>query len=51
MSGFICFRVGLDFDMAVEELRIKGTLQVVLHMSMEVPFPHVTKATVSFTDM
>ncbi|XP_053395877.1 uncharacterized protein LOC123544970 isoform X2 [Mercenaria mercenaria] len=43
-------RIGLSFDTAVEELRIKGRLQIVLHMSMEVPFPHITKATVSFSE-
>ncbi|XP_052767239.1 uncharacterized protein LOC128208010 isoform X2 [Mya arenaria] len=43
-------RVGLHFDVAVEELQVKGTLQAVLHMSMEVPFPHITKATISFND-
>ncbi|XP_060558293.1 uncharacterized protein LOC132718594 [Ruditapes philippinarum] len=43
-------RVGLSFDTAVEELRIKGKLQLMLHMTMEVPFPHITKATVSFSE-
>ena len=44
-------RVGLNFDVAVEELHVTGTLQLILQMSMDVPFPHVTKATVSFTDL
>jgi len=45
-----CFRVGVNFDVAVEELQLKGTLQAVLHISMDVPFPHITKATISFND-
>ncbi|KAL4237453.1 hypothetical protein ACF0H5_002170 [Mactra antiquata] len=44
-------KVGLNFDVAVEDLSIKGTLQVVLHMSMDVAFPHITKATISFTEL
>ncbi|XP_021363812.1 extended synaptotagmin-1-like isoform X2 [Mizuhopecten yessoensis] len=44
-------RMGLSFDMSVENLFIKGNLQVILHMSMDVPFPHVTKATILFTEL
>lgn len=43
-------KVNLGFDMAVEELQISGTLQAILHMSMDVPFPHITKATISFCE-
>ncbi|XP_033734634.1 extended synaptotagmin-1-like isoform X2 [Pecten maximus] len=44
-------RVGLSFDMSVENLFVKGNLQIILHMSMDVPFPHVTKATIMFTEL
>lgn len=47
---FLCFRLGLSFDIAVEDLKLKGTLQAIVHMSMDIPFPHITKATVSFSD-
>ncbi|XP_069116307.1 extended synaptotagmin-1-like [Argopecten irradians] len=44
-------RMGLSFDMSVENLFVKGNLQIILHMSMDVPFPHVTKATIMFTEL
>ena len=50
-DSFFFDRVGLTFDVAVEELHVTGTLQIVLQMSMDVPFPHVTKASFSFTDV
>lgn len=43
-------KVNVGFDMAVEELQVSGTLQAILHLSMDVPFPHVTKATISFCE-
>ncbi|XP_052272099.1 extended synaptotagmin-1-like isoform X2 [Dreissena polymorpha] len=43
-------RLGLNFDIAVEDLKLKGILQAIVHMSMDIPFPHITKATVSFSD-
>ncbi|KAL8611006.1 hypothetical protein ACOMHN_042622 [Nucella lapillus] len=43
-------KVNIGFDMAVEELQIAGTMQAILHMSMDAPFPHITKATMSFCE-
>lgn len=43
-------RAGLNFDVAVEGLSVTGNLQLICHMSMDVPFPHVSKVTVSFTE-
>ncbi|XP_056021913.1 uncharacterized protein LOC125650208 isoform X3 [Ostrea edulis] len=43
-------RAGLNFDIAVEGLSISGNLQLICHMSMDVPFPHVSKVTASFTE-
>lgn len=45
-----CFRAGLNFDVAVEGLSVSGNLQLICHMSMDVPFPHVSKVTASFTE-
>ncbi|GAB1609829.1 extended synaptotagmin-1-like isoform X3 [Argonauta hians] len=49
------FKVGLGsrnigFNVAIEELTIRGTLQVNLDMSMDTPFPHFSKATVYFIE-
>ncbi|CAI9724858.1 extended synaptotagmin-1-like isoform X3 [Octopus vulgaris] len=49
------FKVGLGarnigFNVAIEELTIRGTLQINLDMSMDTPFPHFSKATVYFTE-
>lgn len=46
----MCFRVNIGFDIAVEDLQLSGTMQAILHMSMDVPFPHITKATMSFVE-
>lgn len=46
---YLC-RAGLNFDVAVEGLSVTGNLQLICHMSMDVPFPHVSKVTVSFTE-
>nr|XP_022329862.1 tricalbin-3-like isoform X4 [Crassostrea virginica] len=43
-------RAGLNFDVAVEGLSVSGNLQLICHMSMDVPFPHVSKVTASFTE-
>ncbi|XP_076463535.1 extended synaptotagmin-1-like isoform X2 [Babylonia areolata] len=43
-------KVNIGFDMAVEELQVSGTMQAILHLSMDVPFPHITKATMSFCE-
>ncbi|KAK3591562.1 hypothetical protein CHS0354_041607 [Potamilus streckersoni] len=43
-------RVGLNFDAVVEQLQVTGRLQIILLFSMEVPFPHVSKATISFIE-
>lgn len=40
----------IGFNVAVEELTIKGTMQIILDMSMDVPFPHFSKATTFFTE-
>lgn len=42
--------VNVGFDIAVEELQVTGTLQAILHLSMDVPFPHVSKATFCFCE-
>ncbi|KAK7104209.1 hypothetical protein V1264_018965 [Littorina saxatilis] len=43
-------KVNIGFDIAVEDLQLSGTMQAILHMSMDVPFPHITKATMSFVE-
>ncbi|XP_063430371.1 uncharacterized protein LOC134712590 isoform X2 [Mytilus trossulus] len=43
-------RASLGFKIAVEQLRMSGILQVVLHMSKDIPFPHILKASLSFID-
>uniref|UniRef100_A0A0B7ARF5 Uncharacterized protein n=1 Tax=Arion vulgaris TaxID=1028688 RepID=A0A0B7ARF5_9EUPU len=43
-------RVSVGFDMVVEDLHLSGTVQAVICLSMDVPFPHMTKATVSFKE-
>ncbi|XP_061173076.1 uncharacterized protein LOC133182305 isoform X2 [Saccostrea echinata] len=43
-------RAGLNFDVAVEGLSINGNLQLICNMSMDVPFPHVSKVTASFRE-
>ncbi|VDH94950.1 Hypothetical predicted protein, partial [Mytilus galloprovincialis] len=40
----------LGFNIAVEQLKMSGILQVVLHMSKDIPFPHILKASLSFID-
>lgn len=44
------FLFSIGFNVAVEELTIKGTMQIILDMSMDVPFPHFSKATTFFTE-
>ncbi|KAK7451362.1 hypothetical protein BaRGS_00039834, partial [Batillaria attramentaria] len=43
-------KVNVGFDMAVEELQVSGTLQAVIHLSMDVPFPHISKASICFCE-
>ncbi|XP_052057689.1 uncharacterized protein LOC127698326 isoform X7 [Mytilus californianus] len=43
-------RASLGFKIAVEQLRMSGILQIVLHMSKDIPFPHISKASLSFID-
>ncbi|XP_055878797.1 uncharacterized protein LOC106052623 isoform X3 [Biomphalaria glabrata] len=43
-------KVSLGFDMVVEDLHIQGTLQAILCLSMDIPFPHISKATVCFKE-
>ncbi|CAG5128727.1 unnamed protein product, partial [Candidula unifasciata] len=43
-------RVSVGFDLVVEDLHLSGTVQAVFCLSMDVPFPHVTKATISFKE-
>ena len=43
-------RVNVGFDMVVQDLTISGTLQAIVQLSMDVPFPHIRKATVCFTE-
>lgn len=40
----------MGFNIAVEELTIKGTMQIIIDMSMDVPFPHFSSATTFFTE-
>ncbi|KAL5008759.1 hypothetical protein ScPMuIL_014340 [Solemya velum] len=44
-------RIGLSFDTIVEDLNINGRIQILLKYSMDVPFPHVAKATFSFVSL
>ncbi|CAL1533878.1 unnamed protein product [Lymnaea stagnalis] len=43
-------RVNVGFDLVVEDLHLTGTLQAILCLSMDIPFPHVAKATVCFKE-
>ncbi|XP_025104942.1 tricalbin-3-like isoform X2 [Pomacea canaliculata] len=43
-------KVNMSFDMALEDLQLSGMVQAILHLSMDVPFPHIAKATISFVD-
>ncbi|XP_055957357.1 uncharacterized protein LOC126821662 isoform X2 [Patella vulgata] len=43
-------KVSLGFDMSIDDLNITGTMQAIVHLSMDIPFPHVSKATISFVE-
>ncbi|XP_064601756.1 uncharacterized protein LOC135467816 isoform X3 [Liolophura sinensis] len=43
-------RASILVDSAVENLNITGRVQIIIHLSMDVPFPHISKATVFFTE-
>ncbi|ESP01610.1 hypothetical protein LOTGIDRAFT_238227 [Lottia gigantea] len=43
-------RVSLGFDMSVDDLNISGTMQAIVQFSMDIPFPHISKATISFVE-
>ncbi|XP_046355848.2 uncharacterized protein PYUK71.03c-like isoform X2 [Haliotis rufescens] len=43
-------RVNVGFDMVIQELVLSGTVQAIIQFSMDVPFPHIAKATVCFTE-
>uniref|UniRef100_A0A646QE25 Tricalbin-1 n=1 Tax=Hemiscolopendra marginata TaxID=943146 RepID=A0A646QE25_9MYRI len=42
--------VGVDLDVAMEKLNISGKLNIAFHLSMECPFPHITKISFTFID-
>ena len=37
-------------DLAVEKLNISGKMQIIVHLDMDMTFPHVTAVTVSFME-
>ena len=43
-------RVNMGFDIAVEELHLSGSIQIVFYLSMDVSFPHISKASMSFIE-
>nr|XP_006815506.1 PREDICTED: uncharacterized protein LOC102802144 [Saccoglossus kowalevskii] len=42
--------MGIDVDVAVENLNVNGKAQVILHMNSHTAFPHIAKATISFVE-
>ena len=42
--------MGMDLDVAVEKLNISGKMQLILHLNMDTPFPHISTVTVSFQE-
>ncbi|GFR74282.1 extended synaptotagmin-1, partial [Elysia marginata] len=42
--------VNVGFDLVVEDLTVAGTLQAIICLSMDNPFPHVNKATICFKE-
>ena len=43
-------RMGMNLDMAVEQLHIAGKLQLLLHMDKDRAFPHISSVTLSFIE-
>ncbi|XP_013386079.1 uncharacterized protein LOC106155687 isoform X2 [Lingula anatina] len=43
-------RMGVNCEAAVERLSLRGKVQLILHLSMDVPFPHVAKLTMYFVE-
>ncbi|XP_074652176.1 uncharacterized protein LOC141906731 isoform X3 [Tubulanus polymorphus] len=43
-------RMNTGPDIVVENLNISGHLQITLHFNQNIPFPHIAKAQVSFTE-
>ncbi|CAH1793049.1 unnamed protein product [Owenia fusiformis] len=42
--------MGMSIPIAIEKLHLEGQLQLILHMSMDTPFPHISKASISFLE-
>ncbi|KAK3702728.1 hypothetical protein RRG08_042714 [Elysia crispata] len=43
-------KVNVGFDLVVEDLTLAGTLQAIVCLSMDNPFPHINKATICFKE-
>ncbi|XP_059178126.1 uncharacterized protein LOC131957377 isoform X2 [Physella acuta] len=43
-------KVNVGFDMAVQDLHLSGTMQAIVSLSMDIPFPHISKATICFKE-
>ena len=42
--------MGMNLDVALEKLNITGKMQFLLHLDMDMPFPHVASVTVCFLE-
>ena len=42
--------MGKNLLVSVEKLNITGKLQLILHMSMDTAFPHISSVTLSFVE-
>ncbi len=41
-------RVGCDFDVLVEGINVSGSVQAVVNIDFEAPFPHISSITATF---
>lgn len=45
-----CLRPRVDVDVSFKNLQVIGKIQLIVQFSMDVPFPHISKATVTFLE-
>ena len=46
----LCFRVGADVEVNIEDVSLAGRVQVVFEMDHIVPFPHMKTVSVTFLE-
>lgn len=46
----LCFRVGADVDVSLEDVNLSGRMQIVFELDHIIPFPHMKSVAVTFLE-